>query len=66
MDRIKLSEGIDIANGNNSKECIIWQDGVCNGYHDLVILCLNIRDIAIVTIKGVDYCFIIYGKEFTY
>ena len=77
MDRIKLSEGIDIAKGNNSKECITWhywffnhgfrfQHYVCNGYHGLLILCLNIRDIAIMTVNGVDYCCIIYGKQFIY
>ena len=28
---------------------------VCSSCHDLKILCLNISDIAIATIKGVDY-----------
>ena len=26
-----------------------------NGCHDLMILCLNISDIAIITVNGVDY-----------
>ena len=31
-----------------------------NGCHDLTILCLNIGDVAITTVKGVDYCCIIH------
>ena len=30
-------------------------DYVCNGCHDLMILCFNINDNAIITIKNVDY-----------
>ena len=36
-----------------------FQDSLFNSCHDLKILCLNISDIAIVTIKTVDYCCII-------
>ena len=54
-----------------NKECIdchYWffnhgfefQDFDCNGCHDLKMLCLNISDIAIITVKGVDYRCIIY------
>ena len=32
-----------------------FQDYVCNGYHDLSLLRLNISDIAIITYKNVDY-----------
>ena len=57
-DRTDLSEGIDIAKNNNSKECMIclywffnhgfkFQDYICNGCHGLLMLC-----IAIITIKG--------------
>ena len=64
-DRTDLGEGTDVAKSNNSKECIIghyWffnngfklQDSVCNGCHDLVMLCLNISDVATITVKGVD------------
>ena len=62
-DRIDLSEGIDVAKSNNRKECIIshyWffnhgfklQESVCNGCKDLGMLCLNISDIVIITVKG--------------
>ena len=60
-NRVDLSEGIDFASGN-SKECIschYWffnrgfefQNSVCNGCHDLAILCLNINDIVISLLK---------------
>ena len=28
---------------------------VCNGCHDSTILCLNISNLAIITVKGIDY-----------
>ena len=71
-DRTDLSEGINVAKKNSSKECRIchyywlfnnglkFQDSVCDGCHDLTMLCLNISDIAIITVKGVDYCCIIH------
>ena len=36
------------------------QDSVCNGCHDLTMLFLNISNIAIITVKRGDYCFIIH------
>ena len=33
---------------------------VCNSCHDLMILCLDISDITIITIKGIDYSCIIH------
>ena len=71
-DRTDISEGIDLAKSNNSKECIIWhywffnhgfefQDHVCNGCHDLTMLCLNISDITIISVKNVDYRCIIHN-----
>ena len=70
-DRIDISEGIDSGKSNNSKECAVgyywllslgfeFQDYVCNGCHDLAMLCLNISNIAIITVKGADYRCIIY------
>ena len=57
-DRIDLSERIDLAKDNNSKECMIchcfffnhgfeFQYSVCNGCLDLSMLSVNISDIAI-------------------
>ena len=37
-----------------------FQDYVCNGCHDLTMLCHNISDIAIITVKNVDHCGIIH------
>ena len=64
---------MDVAKSNNSKEfivCLYWffnngfkfRDSVCNGCHDLLMLCLNLSDIAIIiTVKNVDYRCIIYN-----
>ena len=38
-----------------------FQDSVCNGCHDLLMFCPNINDIAIITVKNVDYRCIIHG-----
>ena len=71
-NRIDLSEGIDPAKGNNSKESIachywyfnhgfIFQNSACNGCHDLTTLCLNLSDIAIITVRNVDCRCIIHN-----
>ena len=49
-NRIDLSEGIDLAKSNNSKECMVchywyfnhgfkFQNFVCNGCHGLMMIC---------------------------
>ena len=38
-----------------------FQDSVCNGCHDLTMLSVNINDIAIITVKNVDYRCIIHN-----
>ena len=64
-NRIDLSKGTDPAKSINSKECMVYhywffnhgfklQNFVCNGFHNLTILCLNISNIAIITVKDVD------------
>ena len=71
-DRIDVSEGIDINKTSKSKECDIFhywyflnkgqkfQPYVCKKYHDLLMMSMNLRDIAILNIKGLtDYCSII-------
>ena len=70
-NRTDISEGINLAQ-SNSKECMIchywflghgfeFQDSVCNGCHDLIMLSVNISDIAIITAKNVDYRCIIHN-----
>ena len=58
-DRMYLSVVIHVGNSNSSKKgCfnhgVKFQDLVCNSCHDLTMLCLNIRNISIITTKGVD------------
>ena len=71
-NRIDLNQGVDAAKSVNRKKWIVchycffnhgfkFQNSICNDCHDLVVLCLNISDIAIITIKGVDYRCIIHG-----
>ena len=59
-DRTDISEGIDINNKTNaSKECDIclhkFQADVCNEYHDVIMMPINLDNIAILHILGVDY-----------
>ena len=65
IDRIDISKIIDLTKINKSKEWFFnhgfkEKDSVCNGFHDLTMLCLNVSDIAIITVKNVDYCCIIH------
>ena len=70
-DRIDVSAGIDVNKTSASKECNIYhywlflnynfkfQSYVCNRCHDLLMMSMNLSDIAILNIKGSDYCCII-------
>ena len=72
-DRIYVSERIDNNKTSKSKECKIchywyflnkafkFQPNASNGYHDLVIISMNLSKIAILNIKGFDYRRIIRG-----
>ena len=40
-----------------------FQYSVCNGCHDPVVLCPTISDVAIFTVKGVDYRSIIHNSK---
>ena len=64
--QIDLSEGIDVVKSNNSRECIFhhycyfnhgfkFQNFVCNGCHDLLMLCLNISNVAIFSVTGINF-----------
>ena len=37
-----------------------FQDSLCNGCNDVIMLSVNISDIAIIIIKNVGYCCIIH------
>ena len=36
-----------------------FQQNVCNRFHDLLMMSMNLRDIAVLNIKGPDYCCVI-------
>ena len=64
FDKIVVSEGNDANKTSASKECDIchylcflnfsfkFQPNVCNRYHDLLIMSINLGDIAIYTLKA--------------
>ena len=71
-NRIDISKGIDATKSNKSRECIIchyfffnlgfkFQDYVCNSCHDLAMFSANKSNIAIITVKNVDYYCIIHN-----
>ena len=57
-NRNDINKGKDPIKSNKQviKLKITW---LCSSCHGLTILCLNISDIAISTVKNVDYCCII-------
>ena len=71
-DRIDISKGIDLVKSSNSKECMIchywffnhgfkFEDSVCNSCQNLTMLSANKSDVAIISIKNIYYCCIIYN-----
>ena len=72
-DRIDASEGIDINKTGASKECDIchywrfldkgfkFQPNVCKGCHDLLMMSMNLSNIAILKTKNANYRCIITG-----
>ena len=70
-DRIDVSKGININKTSASKECDIFyywyflyysfmfQPNVCNRCHDLLMMSMNLSDIAILNMKGSGCCSII-------
>ena len=70
-DRIDISEGIDVNKTGASQECDIchywyflnyslkFQPNVCNRCHDLLMMSVNLSEIAILKIKSSDYRYII-------
>ena len=67
FDKINVSEGIFINKTSASKECYIcyywyflnysfkFHPNVCNRCHDLLMMSMNLSNIAILNIKGSDY-----------
>ena len=71
LNKIDVSEGIQVKKTSESKErdvcyyCYFsnkgfkFQPNVCNSCHDLLMMSVNLSDIAILNIKGSDYWCII-------
>ena len=69
--RIGVSEGIDVNKTSASEKCDIchcqhflsysfkFQPNICSRCHDLLMMSMDLSDIAILNIKGSDYCCII-------
>ena len=67
FDRIDVSEGNDVHKTSESKECDIchywyfldkgfkFQQKVCNECHDILMVSLNLGNIAILNIKSAEY-----------
>ena len=65
--RVDLSEGINVNKTSASKECDIcyywhflnysskFEPNVCNRGHDLLMMSVNLSNIAVLIIKGSDY-----------
>ena len=72
--KIDVSEGIDINKTNPSKECIssqywyclnkglIFDPGVCNRCHEILMMSMILDNIAILNVYGVDFCYILLYK----
>ena len=70
-DRINVSEVTDVNKTSKSKKCDIchylhflnkgfnFQQNVSNGCHDLLMISMDLSDIAILNIKSADYCVLI-------
>ena len=66
-DRIDISQGIDVDRTNKSKECMLchywhfrdvgykFQPYLCNGCHAVLTMAYDLKTIAILNTKGVDY-----------
>ena len=66
-ERIDISKGIDVNKISKPKECDIchyWyfldngfkiQADVCNGCHDVLMMYMDLTDIAILNMHGADY-----------
>ena len=72
-DRINVSEGIRINKISESKECMLchcwyfkdinfkFQLYLCNGCHAVSMMAYELKNIAILNAKGVDYSCILWG-----
>ena len=72
-NRIDVSEGSDVNKTSKSKECMLYhychfkdlgykfQPYLCNGCHAMSTMAYELKNIAILNAKGVDYRCILWG-----
>ena len=72
-ERIYVSEGINVNKTNASKECMLchywyfknvrfkFELHVCNKCHDVLVTAYELKNIAILSVKGVDFRCILWG-----
>ena len=72
-EKIDVSEGIDTNKTSASKECMLchywyfkdvgfkFEPHVCNKCHDVLMTAYELKIVAILTVKGVDYRCILWG-----
>ena len=71
--RIYVSEGINVNKTNASKECMLchywyfknvrfkFELHVCNKCHDVLVTAYELKNIVILSVKGVDFRCILWG-----
>ena len=72
-DRIDVFKDVDVNKTSKSKACNIFhywyflnkgftfEPNVCNGYQYALVMSMNLNDIAILKVRGIDYCSITNG-----
>ena len=72
-EKIDVSEGIDANKTRPSKECMLWhyqyfkdvgfkfEPHVCNKCHDVLMTAYELKNIAILKVKGLDFSCILWG-----
>ena len=72
-EKIDVSEGIDINRTNASKECMLchywyfkdvefkFEPHVCNKFHDVWMTAYDLKNTAILNVKGVDFRCILWS-----
>ena len=56
---LKDATGVETSSLAVKRDFLALKDEADKSCHDLTMLCLNLSDIAIITVKGDDYCCII-------
>ena len=69
-EKIDVSEGIDTNKTSASKECHYWyfkdvgfkfEPHFCNKCHDVLMTAYELKNIAALNVKGVDFRYILWG-----